>query len=395
MRRTDDLIDTAGGSDLPKSEEDEAVDRISGLPKEVRLHILSFLPFRCAVRASLMLRPFRGLWRYLSSLSLKDYDYRYDFHTCDPSPSESGGDRLWNFVDHVLALHESPEIHTFQIVVGSYAGVNSSRDRLHEWISFALKKKVKALDVNLLMYRHPGGSQLARCSVPSAVFTTSSLVELHLSVPNVEFGEQIHEEVMRKLILGSPSLKKVSLRNCSGLRVLKIDRHPSLEELNVRQCRVLEEVDLASSGIKILAVFILKPINKIICPNVSTLELEGPKLDGVNLETGSSLNDVALYFHRSGNFFLEEGDTKTLMEKLRNITSFSLSNRIMLVFTRWKLMNEPRRSFNWKSVTMILHLAKRHLPGISYVLETCNFLETLTIYVFPSHNDIEVRTRDL
>ncbi|KAF8007859.1 hypothetical protein BT93_K1754 [Corymbia citriodora subsp. variegata] len=421
MRRSDDLRDTAGGSDPPKSEEDEAIDRISSLPDCLLLHILSFLPFRCAVRASLMLRPFRGLWRYLSSLSFKEYNYRYDLHTCDPAPSEGGGDRLWNFVDHVLALHESPEIHRLEIVLGTYASISpnpydyegeeSGSKRLGEWICFALKKKVKVLDVNLLSYRHPLGAKLSHCRVPSAVFTTSSLVELNLSVPNVEFGEQIQlellqklwmnsvrlsEEVMRKLLSGSPSLKKISLRYCWGLRVLKIDRHPSLEELDVRQCRELEKVDLASSGIKILAIFIFNPMNKIICPpNISTLQLDGPKLNGVNLECGPSLNDVALNFHhRYEDFFSEEVEVKTLLEKLRNVTSFSLANWIMMFFSRWKLMNEPRPSFNWKSLTINLELAKQHLPGISCLLETCNFLETLTIYALRSYDDIEVRSGD-
>ncbi|XP_056171578.1 F-box/LRR-repeat protein At3g03360-like [Syzygium oleosum] len=404
MKRTGDVRDRAGGSDPRKSEEDEAVDRISGLPDFLLLHILSFLPFRCAVRASLMLRPFRGLWTSLSSLSFQEDD----FHTCDRGRSGAdGGSRLWNFVDHVLALHESPEIHRLRIVLFSYAsispnpeydhqGVMSSRDRLDEWIFFALKKKVKVLDVNLLGYHTPLGALLFHCRVPSAVFTTSSLVELNLSLCHVEFGEQIQlkslqklwmcdvilsEEVMRKLVLGSPLLKKVSLRYCSGLRVLKLDRHPSLEELNVRQCRDLEKVDLASSGIKILAIFIAYPSSKIICPNVSTLELDGPEPDGVNLDCGSSLNDAALYFHGYGDFFLEDVEVETLLGKLRNIAYFSLANWIMLRISWDRACNFDGRSY-WYSVEGTFHCLAHHLKKVMiyacvtepYVIELIEFL---------------------
>ncbi|KAI6673154.1 hypothetical protein NL676_001060 [Syzygium grande] len=99
----------------------------------------------------------------------------------------------------------------------------------------------------------------------------------------------------------------------------------------------------------------------------------------INLDCGSSLNDVAL----CGSGW-RRGEVKTLLEKLRNVAYFTLGNRIIQGFSTWKLKNELRPSFNWKSVTMTLNLAKRHLSGISYLLETCDFLETLTIYVYPS-----------
>ncbi|XP_056171444.1 uncharacterized protein LOC130139116 [Syzygium oleosum] len=214
------------------------------------------------------------------------------------------------------------------------------------------------------------------------------------------FDVNLSEEVIQNLVSGSPSLKKVSLQCCHGLQVLKFERHPSLEELNVCNCVDLEKVDLASSGIKILAVYVGYPLSKIICPNVMTLELDGLQ-DDVNLDCGSSLNDVALYVSGFGDFLLERGvfleyyEFKRLLKKLRSIAHFTLCNRSILVFSIWELNNQPCPSFSWKSVTMTLNLAKWHLPGISYLLEACDFLETLTIYVYPSNpEDIQRNTWD-
>ncbi|KAF8007845.1 hypothetical protein BT93_K1741 [Corymbia citriodora subsp. variegata] len=55
------------------------------------------------------------------------------------------------------------------------------------------------------------------------------------------------------------------------------------------------------------------------------------------------------------------------------------------------LLNLPvRPSFRWNCVTMVLRLAKRHLPGIAFLLKSCCCLETLTFYVYPlSAGDIE------
>ncbi|XP_056171061.1 putative F-box/LRR-repeat protein At3g18150 [Syzygium oleosum] len=402
--RTVDRRGRTGGSDPRKSKEDEEVDRISDLPDSLLLHILSFLPFRCAVRASLMLRPFRGLWRSLSMLSFEECD----FHACRGRSGAGGGEFL-NFVNHALALHESPEIHTFRIELDFHASGSTNPEfdgrgvmsnRLDEWIFFTLKKKVKVLDVAL-----DGCGRLLRAlpalhyRVPSAVLGSSSLVNLTLKVCNIESLGQIHlkslqklsmfdvnlsEEVIQNLVSGSPSLKKVSLSHCHGLQVLKFDRHPSLEELNVCLCVDLEKVDLASSGIKILSVYIVYPLSKIICPNVMTLELDG-SINEVNLDWGSSLNDVALYFYHFGGFFEEHEEVKTLVEKFCNIAYVTLGNWIILLFSIWELMYLPCPTFSWKSVTMTLNLAKWHLPGIYYLLENCDFLETLTIYVYPSN----------
>ncbi|XP_056171576.1 F-box/LRR-repeat protein At3g03360-like [Syzygium oleosum] len=348
--RTVDRRGRTGGSDPRKSKEDEEVDRISDLPDSLLLHILSFLPFRCAVRASLMLRPFRGLWRSLSMLSFEECD----FHACRGRSGAGGGEFL-NFVNHALALHESPEIHTFRIELDFHASGSTNPEfdgrgvmsnRLDEWIFFTLKKKVKVLDVAL-----DGCGRLLRAlpalhyRVPSAVLGSSSLVNLTLKVCNIESLGQIHlkslqklsmfdvnlsEEVIQNLVSGSPSLKKVSLSHCHGLQVLKFDRHPSLEELNVCLCVDLEKVDLASSGIKILSVYIVYPLSKIICPNVMTLELDG-SINEVNLDWGSSLNDVALYFYHFGGFFEEHEEVKTLVEKFCNIAYVTLGNWIILI----------------------------------------------------------------
>ncbi|KAK3405311.1 hypothetical protein EUGRSUZ_K01565 [Eucalyptus grandis] len=298
MERTDDCSERSGGSD-PRRSEDEAVDRISGLPDSLLLHILSFLPFRYAVRTSLILRPFSGLWRSLRSLSFEECDY----HSCyrrRPEPGCCGRQGFLNFVDNVLALHESCEIDRLRIELDFHAsgsinpeseGYNSEvANRLDKCILFALMKKVKALDIHLAGCGFFLKASPASHHRMTGALLNNRLVELCLRVCNVESLGQIQlkslrelffldvnlsDEVMCNLVLGSPSLKKVSIENCHGLRVLKIESHPSLEELYVCTSRGLKEIDVARSGIKILAIVINDSLRKIACPNVVTLELDG------------------------------------------------------------------------------------------------------------------------
>ncbi|XP_039161051.1 putative F-box/LRR-repeat protein At3g18150 [Eucalyptus grandis] len=317
MERTDDCSERSGGSD-PRRSEDEAVDRISRLPDSLLLHILSFLPFRYAVRTSLILRPFSGLWRSLRSLSFEECD----FHSCyrrRPEPGFRGRQGFLDFVDNVLALQESCEIDRLRIEFDFHAsgsinpeseGYNSEvANRLDKCILFALMKKVKALDIHL-----------AGCD---SVEVAQRVIFLDVN---------LSDEVMCNLVLGSPSLKKVSLRNCHGLRVLKIESHPSLEELYVSTSRGLKEIDVARSGIKILAIVINDSLRKIACPNVVTLELDG-STKGVNITCGSSVIDMGLHIRWGGfnGVFQEYPEVKMLLAKLQDAAYFTLCNGSILV----------------------------------------------------------------
>lgn len=219
-------------------------------------------------------------------------------------------------------------------------------NRLDKWICAALKKKVKALDVALVGCGGPLKAPPAfHYRMPTAL-VNNSLVELCLHVCNLESLGQIQlrslrklslwdvnlsDEVMRNLVSGCPSLRKVSFLDCHGLQVLKIDSHPSLEELNVCFCHGLQEIDLAGSGIKIFAVAITHPLRKTTCPNVVTLELDA-SIKEVNITCGSSVNDMALYIRRGFNGAFEGyPEVKTLLEKVHNAAYFTLCNWSILV----------------------------------------------------------------
>lgn len=53
----------------------------------------------------------------------------------------------------------------------------------------------------------------------------------------------------------------------------------------------------------------------------------------------------------------------------------------------WELTNQPCPSFAWKHVTLQMLLRKQYVPGICSMLRNSNFLETLTIYVYPGRDD--------
>ncbi|KAL3715152.1 hypothetical protein ACJRO7_006964 [Eucalyptus globulus] len=383
---------------------DDPVDRISGLPTALLTRILSFLGTRDAVRTSMLHRPFAHLWRSLSNL---------DF--CDDDFDDGGGDprahahRCSRFAVKVSTLLETPEFESLHFHVDFHAGDleydHELAGRLDRSIHLALERRLKRLSgiSDWLVYDRVPSSYY---KLPSEVLRSTTLVGLHLSCCNVRHLGQIQiglpslqhlsmtnvnlrDELLLDLVSGSPSLKKLELEECHGLRVLNFRTHPSLVEFMVCSCDGLERLDLSRSGVKILVVHKSSPLN-ITCPQVETLELDGTPGE-MDLTCGPSLKEVALFF--GGVSRLDEyRQVRRLLSKLQNVEHITLCNAIVSDFTTAKLMMQQpvHPSFSWKRLTLVLNLAEWHLPGIALLLESCCCLETLTIYVYPpSAQDIE------
>lgn len=194
METTGNIAYTSSFKRLKCSDEDQ--DRISRLPDSVLVHILSLLPTSDAVKTVLVPR-FRHLWTSIDTLSFSECLY----HDCSDKNYDDGPvyeDRFLNFVHHVLILHESMTIYKFHLKI-KFSLDNSvgeetrddpefqdyvSRERrmaneIDTWVRFAVRKKVKVLDLDFLGcgFSEPHASY----RLPNVVFTSENLTELKLA----------------------------------------------------------------------------------------------------------------------------------------------------------------------------------------------------------------------
>ncbi|KAF9625005.1 hypothetical protein IFM89_017001 [Coptis chinensis] len=89
------------------------VDRISSLHDHILLHILSFLPTKYAVAASLLSRRWENLFTSISKLEISDKQlYSTESESENPMVKEN----LMNFVDRVLLLHDASSIDSFPVL---------------------------------------------------------------------------------------------------------------------------------------------------------------------------------------------------------------------------------------------------------------------------------------
>ncbi|OMO54211.1 hypothetical protein COLO4_36556 [Corchorus olitorius] len=78
---------------------------------------------------------------------------------------------------------------------------------------------------------------------------------------------------------------------------------------------------------------------------------------------------------------LEIAGMKAFFEELSDSKMFKPCQQCILVFSTWQLMNQPGLLFRWEYVEFQLYPTKWHQPGISYLLRTSPYLETLAMYI--------------
>ncbi|XVF39303.1 hypothetical protein PTKIN_Ptkin01aG0023900 [Pterospermum kingtungense] len=209
--------------------DESCIDRLSCLPDSVLSHILSFLPTRYAIRTSIL----STRWRYLyTSVTTLDF---YDHH--------DSSDSFMNSVDRVLFFHDMTCLERFRLRCG---GVKTSAYRICGWISFALRRCVQELDLEMNI-----GDP--RDILPASLFMNKTLVKLALHVSNfvmtiptkvcfpslktlhLEYVDFVDEDSIRRLFSGCLVLEEfvMLLNELHNMNVINIS-NPSLKRLTIK-----------------------------------------------------------------------------------------------------------------------------------------------------------------
>ncbi|CAN6586494.1 unnamed protein product [Malus baccata var. baccata] len=129
------------------------LDRISTLPNEVLVSILSLLPLKEAQATSVLSRRWQHVWRHvLASTTTLDFDAEKTL--CSLADLREGARELEirkyvDWVNSVMEQHQGPTVEQFRVCFDLDPRFSSSIDK---WIQFAMKKGVQMLELDLLSY---------------------------------------------------------------------------------------------------------------------------------------------------------------------------------------------------------------------------------------------------
>ncbi|KAG2328914.1 hypothetical protein Bca4012_021470 [Brassica carinata] len=189
------------------------MDRISNLPDELLVKILSFVPTKEAVSTSVLSKRWEYLWIWSPNLE-------FGHRVC----SEDRCKRLQSFLDRNLPLHRAPVIESFRL---ESCSSHFKPESIKMWVSTAVSHCLRELDI-LHDDTDPAKSKNI---LPSNLFACKSLVilklvgEILLDVPNMISLPSLKTLKIKRVRYSSEETLQRLLSNCPVLEDLMVDLH--------------------------------------------------------------------------------------------------------------------------------------------------------------------------
>lgn len=203
----------------------EEADRISKLPDAILSHILSFLSTKEAVGTSILSTRWRYLFPLVSNLDFELVNRH--FMSCKKRKISTIDD-LVSFVERVLFIQNASSLEKFRLECGVY--VDSSR--VCGWISAAVWREIKHLDLNIY--------SISFTTLPAVLFTCKTLMTLKLEIDSLNVPNDVHLPNLRTLhlcqirILNDDSVKRL-LCGCFSLEdlIMESDWCDNISNFNI------------------------------------------------------------------------------------------------------------------------------------------------------------------
>lgn len=222
------------------------------LPDNVIEQILSFLPIKLVAQANAVSKQWADVWPSFPVIDLDDGDSD-DLAKCQ---------RFLTFLENCLKRCEKQRLLDKLKLRIIYSVAGDYEDTIDKWVSFAIQRCVKDLDLRFI---EEAESEVSFYLIPQAVFSSNYLTSLNLekvtviyscridgpvnlpslktmSLKEVEFDDEDDDRALPCLISGCPSIQHLSLKQCDlGYSAASLEISSlSLKSLEVRNCHSLD-----------------------------------------------------------------------------------------------------------------------------------------------------------
>ncbi|KAJ0966017.1 hypothetical protein J5N97_027155 [Dioscorea zingiberensis] len=269
----------------------EDQELISELPEMLRLHILSALPRKDAIRTGVLSSLWKGLWKYRLSLTDTSLDFGRSF-----SEGKSDEETVQEIAE-AMQRRGKNLIEVFNLCVHPSA----DKDTVSAWIQQASASGAEEASLD---FSGKGGPIVIE-SLNAEVFAVNSLVLLSLSNCKLEgdfnsttfnsldrlYFEKVvtNDSVMRELVGNCPVLTRLELRECSGLHDM-VFKFPTLhlKTLVVFNCWKLRTIDVCSPALvsvdfygQTACLFVIRDVTSLVDASM-VAEVRGQSIKFLN-----------------------------------------------------------------------------------------------------------------
>ncbi|KAG8472434.1 hypothetical protein CXB51_035304 [Gossypium anomalum] len=221
----------ARGVKARRIDEEDLADRLSELPDDVILHIMSSLPMKEAVRTCILSTRWKDLFTSISNIELDGVLRKRALRN-----------RFMEFVDGFLSLRKDISVDRFRLCYGP--GIDHRK--INEWILHGVRELELIFQSGTLETRHftdlEFGVFTCKTLLTLRLFNLPSLVltiPTHCCLPNLKglhltFLKFSDDESIRRLLSSCNSLEELLVQSCelSNLNKLSVC-HPTLKRLTI------------------------------------------------------------------------------------------------------------------------------------------------------------------
>ncbi|XP_010932711.1 F-box/FBD/LRR-repeat protein At2g04230 [Elaeis guineensis] len=298
-------------------------DRISELPNDVLLYILSFLPMYQVVRTSILSRSWRHLWTQVPVL---------DFGTHEPHFTQLG---IESVVNCCLMLYNAPKIKQFRARIDHTCILHHNLDA---WLRFALQHNVEELDMDYITgNRRDNEHNLILYVMPRCLFHCGTLRALRLRGCELKLPASFCLGSLRTLELYQDMDLKEPILGNSPLGTTCLELNTSLNRWEIRG---MTQLLIRSHYLETLIVDIQKMIGYV---TRNMVESEGWEMLELAMSSLLHLKTVRIY-----NLF-----------RITTIVSFSGESRTL--------------------INQILMICEKEIKLLKAVLKSCKMLDRMFI----------------
>ncbi|KAK9715979.1 hypothetical protein RND81_06G203200 [Saponaria officinalis] len=230
-----------------KLRRDRGEDRLSSLPDDIRIQILSRLPLRSAIVTECLSSRWRGLWTHITSINIEKGTSKFSHE-------------FFNALKEIRSRIVSPCVHRFSFELIDGVQDAFGQPFLYSWVQQICDQNVRELKLTWLYYQ----GDFDRRQFPCFIFRTQSLVSIELgSASNWVLLDDCEP-------INLPNLKNLSIKICPSIcdwLEKQIKLCPSLEQLSLICCRRLSINCTFTKNFKVV----------INSPKIGYLAIRAPK----------------------------------------------------------------------------------------------------------------------